>query len=1164
MGSLLLLFTISILVIIFGIVVKTHNFTNYKEPQATFVQRQLAHYGHVPIPLIASDNWGSLGETGNDMLRTPGFKANYPLVEKSGIWKTIEKCESIKVMDCSAFDDPEFSLNCGLCLDIGKNHTNSPSTGGLVLLPDDKKTARNSNKSGFIPQYVPSLGFCPAGKMVSTKEECIKAQRNLLCEKNGSFDLPGCAQCYSDGNFTIIDPKETPGVIAGYGRILVVGAGILTIKEEGFDPRTNITLSPNKAFAFDLRAAEGKNIKFSVSPPPKSTDMNPINPYLAGYMLGRTFSGEWTQDLRQIVIIDEVTGRKPRSAGQALLNGVSIVKMAPGFGQTNMTISAFIPFTFVDTATKEASQCKGSPFITTQASASFLGSDPCYNKDSGPGKYNEECLQTAWVTNGCTSSGKGYPNDTTRNAVLMTAEDGSFRTINDISDYIYNLAIITATGIDQNGKKQSIQEWSNSSVLCTGNIISSPCELADSKGGTLSAECIVYLWNNEGSKKLWNGQNSPIGPTYYINDAKSLFKKGSTLRACQATGTLSPVTADGSIKNDIIAYWQSKGDLNTVKKLMADLHRAANAQAVSDDELSPYFTQCYGNIDFAKETPYVPPPPAPAAIAILAQHCDNTGWKKNFGVGTFTEVTDYNSDPSYITVPDGLSATLITRDDKNKQIVGPAVFNFCSEHGFNDNIKKIIIVKGKTPASPPPQVIDSGSVIFIGECENSDQPQSKVKLGIGKYNREQTTRMLWDALYPRTLTPHRQMFQRVIVPSGLTLKLYYYTKEQINIKEDEREEYRTTVIGPKGSGVYDEFITRECKVIDTNWWIGKWVDTKPYHSPQIHDSLHIEIKKTTDDDYGRDHLDSRNSTMKNLVLRGYFYTNSGKHTSPECPEPPPPPKQPPPIPYIPPSPIPPSAPDPCANLQVTFSTQSDGKGEIHKENSPPAFDPNGVNGDELERIFIRKFGVGKTWMSLDIPLGVSVTPWYLVEWSQTKSKSQRDPPIAGPKFIDFNQPEYNKYIYCPTFPGAPSVDPRLTPGNSRTYTTFVVATNDDCKRIPSTPAPAPPPPAPKPAPAPTPPAPAPYYPPAPKVQPPKPLFPEGTWVAQNCDGTGWSKKLNQGNSYPGVDFPADAGFVSAMGGSGVVEINYSSMGFAGEVNLCHFDGKGKVTRIFSY
>ena len=762
--AFLLLFFIA-LVIITWCIFKNNNegFTDIHTKQASLAKRQLAHYGNVPISLITSNKWGALGETGNNMLRTPDYTANYPLTQKDGIWKIVEKCESINTMDCSAFDDPEFSLNCGVCLDIGKNHANAPATGGLVLLPADKKAARDGNQSNFIPEYVPTLGFCPARKLVSTKEECLQAQREILCEKNGSFDIPGCAQCYSDGKFSIVD-SDKPGVVSGYGRIVVVGVGILTIREEGFDPRTNITLKTNKPFAFDLRATEGKTLKISLSPPANSTDMNPINPYIAGYMIGRTFNGEWTQDLRQIVIIDEVTGRKPRSSGAQKLNGVDTVKMGPGFGQTTMTISVSIPFTFVEPTTKEASECKGGPFVTTPASANFLESDACYNKESGPGKYTQECLQNTWITNGCTTSGKGYPSDMNTNAILMTAEDGLFRTINDISDYIYNLAIITATGVDQNGKKQSIDAWSNASYDCTGNIITSPCDLPNSKGGTLSPDCIIYLWDNQGSKKLWNGQNSPIGPTYYTSDAISLFKEGSTLRACQATGTLSPVNKDGSIKNNIVAYWQSKGDLNTVKKLMADLHRAANAQAVSDDQIAPYFTQCYGNINFAKPIPYVPPPPPPPVVLkdktdksyveessiTIAQHCDNTGWKKTLGLGSWKSLIHYPTDTSYITVPIGITANLTTRQGLSHTVYGPGVFNFCTKQGFNDNVSNILVTRqGETDKS----YVEESSITIAQHCDNTGW---KKTLGLGT----------WKSLihYPTDIS-------YITVPTGVTANL---------------------------------------------------------------------------------------------------------------------------------------------------------------------------------------------------------------------------------------------------------------------------------------------------------------------------------------------------------------------------------------------------------
>jgi hypothetical protein len=627
--TLLLLFvSIIILLIILGLVVRSNTFVDYKDSHSNFTERQLSHYGSVPSAVIGSKNYGALGTSANLMIKTPGFKGNYPADSNDGFWKIIEKCESVKTMDCNAFDDPLFSLNCGICLDIGKNHNNAPSIGGLVLLPSDKESARTNRQSNLIPNYIPTLGFCPAGKMVSTKKECLKLQRELLCKKNSTYELPGCSQCYSDTKYSIVDPETSPGLIVGYGRIFLVGIGQLKIIEEGFPPGYDVTLSESRPFSFDVNAKEGKHIKFIVNPPKNPVNKNPLIPYLGGYITGRTMNGEWTEDLRQLIRIDEVTERKPRSYGLAKLDKNDITKMAPGFGKTTMTLNALIPFTFVDTTTQEASECKDSPFVTSQASAEFLKSDPCYNRDSGPGRYSQDCLQSTWITNGCTTSGTEYPNILKKNIDLMTADDGSFRSINDISNYIYNLAIITATGSDENGEKKGIIDWSNASMACKGIMITSPCDLPTNVSGTVSPDCIVYLWNNEGSNRLWNGQTNPIGPTYHVSDAVSLFKERSTLRSCQASGTLSPVTPDGSIKNEIIAYWQSKGSIQSIKQLMADLHRAANAQLVADDQLSPYFTQCYGDIKIAIPKPYVPPPPTPPppppSLLCLSHH-----WSKN-------------------------------------------------------------------------------------------------------------------------------------------------------------------------------------------------------------------------------------------------------------------------------------------------------------------------------------------------------------------------------------------------------------------------------------------------------------------------------------------------------------------------------------------------------
>jgi len=601
MWSTILVLSVLIIVFFIGLLSSYKDgFIDLSSQQKDYTLRQQKRWGNIGISLTSNKKEGSLGDSANNMLLTYGEKKNYPLDDKRrDLWAMIDKCESIKTMDCGAFDDPQFSLNCGMCLDIGKNSDNVPATGGLVLLPDDKAYARETAYSNFLPEYKATIGFCPAKKMVSTKAECLKLQRELLCEKNSSYDLPGCSQCYSDTNYSIVDPSTSPGVITGSGNMSITGVGLLRIQEQGYDTTSAIPLNVSKPYIYNIRGRESTRIKFVLSPPSDSDPDNPTIPYVSGILSGGTGSGTFTSDLRRIVFNDEVTGRKPRTHGKDTVNGTTVTRMAPGFGQTNASIVIIVPFSFVDTMMEESTMCKDGPFVTTQASAEFLESDPCYKKGSGPGKFTLECLQGAWLSNGCTESGKAYPKDSVTAASLMTGSDGSFLSLNDISDFIYNKALITSTGIDEDGKKQEIKEWSSASVFCTGREITSPCDTPNKDSGPMPPDCIVYLWNNQGSKKLWNGNNDPIGPTYYTSNAVSLFSKGPVSRSCQAKGTLSPTDANGQIKKDIIAYWQKQGGVNNIKRVMADLHRAANAQAASDDQLAPYFKQCYGDIKFA-------------------------------------------------------------------------------------------------------------------------------------------------------------------------------------------------------------------------------------------------------------------------------------------------------------------------------------------------------------------------------------------------------------------------------------------------------------------------------------------------------------------------------------------------------------------------------------
>jgi hypothetical protein len=626
--ALLLVFVITILMLILVYIYTSKEgffdaTSDAAMSQASLIVDRQKQYGNVGVSLVAAGNSGVIGTTATPLTTTPtpaiatGSTITHPLnTEPTGLFAHIQRCEAIKTMDCSAFDDPAFSLNCGVCLDIGTNSAGaSIPGGGLVVLDDDKQIAKQNQVSDFMPSYIPTVGFCPAGKLVTTRDECVKLKKQLECQKNQSFDLPGCSQCYSDGSYSIVDPVANPGVIAGHGIITIVGNGVLTINEQGFAPVTNITLNASTPYQYSVQGNEGSSVGLLVNPPSSSGPVSSSNAkaklttpvFIAGFISDATFKGEFEMDLMEITLNDRVTGRKPRASGSVNVKGVQVTKMAPGFGQKTMSLVTTIPFTFVDTTTQEAYLCQNGPFVTKPSSVQVLQSDPCYSKGSGPGNYSLECLQNIWLSNGCTQSGKYYPGDASSASLLMSNPDGSFRTSNTIANIIYTNALISSTGITPDGKSARLQEWSDASVFCTGVAITNPCEGPEKNSGPLSEECITYLWKNMGA-------NNSLGATYTAPGGTSLFGGTTIPQFCQAGGTLSPVDQNNNSRSDVVEWWQTKGGVDAVKKIMSNLYIAANAQSSTDEQRMPFFTQCYGPLKLAAQAvgPPAPPPPPPA------------------------------------------------------------------------------------------------------------------------------------------------------------------------------------------------------------------------------------------------------------------------------------------------------------------------------------------------------------------------------------------------------------------------------------------------------------------------------------------------------------------------------------------------------------------------
>jgi hypothetical protein len=572
------------------------------QAQEDYVAGQQKNFNPLGAALISAKTEGNLGTNTRPLL---GTHVNVPTPEmatfhqeiddrfpmkdgKSGVFSIIEKCEAVKNTDCSAFDDPAFKENCGMCLDIGENSQHEATMGGLVLLPDDRKYANDSAIGNFIPDYAPTLGKCPANKMVSTKEQCLRLKKELECAKNASYDIPGCSQCYADGTYFPV----SPGTRQFEATIVLVGSGLLNFREVGYQQMEGIKLT-DTPYTIYLKGPEGTRISFGIFPCTHgqataqgikcADDQMKKPPTIGGYITGETANGEMAVDIARIIFIEEYTNRKPLTKGVKKVNDIDVRVMSTGFGHDTAVFHARNPFTFMDTTSQEASRCQAGPYVTLKESAALLDSDPCYKKGSGPGKYSMECLQNTMDANGCFPEGKGYPKDPATAASLM--QKGS--TINDIANYIYEQAIITSTGNSMAGEKLTVPQISAASVFCTGREITSPCDLGNKDSGPLTIDCIDYLWKNEGDGKSF-------GPTYSrASQASGLFKTGNTPRFCQSSGTLAPIGEDGKPNNANIAFWQLKGGVDAVKAAMREIHSDANSEMLDDDKEAAIL-QCYG------------------------------------------------------------------------------------------------------------------------------------------------------------------------------------------------------------------------------------------------------------------------------------------------------------------------------------------------------------------------------------------------------------------------------------------------------------------------------------------------------------------------------------------------------------------------------------------
>ena len=533
-----------------------------------------------------------------------------------------QKCEAAP-KTCGAFDDRVFAANCGMSFDPTSVNSAGQTVGigGLYVSPYDRtqqtaaaETVEQTGSAPYDPYkvYQPTIGKAKQGTFGLTKDQCVIVKEKVDCAAKQTFGSPNCTQCYTSGTFSRVGPEagKLPATLYLYGS----GSAYAGISNGNYLLQ-NVTLSADTATKITLPpTSEGTTFWITVT-----SGSSPA--YVSGYLEGPTPSGAFKVDLMSLVQSDTVTGKKPRITGSNGYNGFKCFTLMPGNGQSKMTLSCMMPFSFVNMFDGDALTCENGPIITRADSATFLESDPCYGKANQPGNYKIECLQTRWMELGGTAQGTGYPVDQpSADAIQRDAAGNSL----DIDTIVNRLSVKMAqaqSGNDANGKPLSISDWNTVSMYAMGVPITNPCDGPVNKAGPVSKECASYLYANK-------GVNSRVGPTYTqlpsqaasskegfqsVSDVTlhEAFQSGQVARdvalretrdvalheAFQSDATPNTFNYPGTVIDPIndagLQFAQGQGGVAAVQKQYDAINRLANDNTKSNTDRSTALKQAY-------------------------------------------------------------------------------------------------------------------------------------------------------------------------------------------------------------------------------------------------------------------------------------------------------------------------------------------------------------------------------------------------------------------------------------------------------------------------------------------------------------------------------------------------------------------------------------------
>lgn len=466
----------------------------------------------------------------------------------------IKMCKEKGVGD-RPFNDPAFAANCGMCVTSGSLKTgetfNKP-TGVLVYAADKADAQKDKTKNQYIfPRVIPSIDAATcdgASRSDSAKPSLAITQADFdafkaraACRESHGLGN-GCAKCVSN--------KETSWIPKSGGiqplTLWVSGAGTIVVTVGGQQIGTPTALSEATMKIPLGRVPEGTSFNITVS---KGTSVE--GPYVYGVITSLTPANKmYKLAIEKFLELDKVSGTFVRKGSPKQMPEIKAfsAKLLPQGNKTSMSLDGFMPLTFVEPDQLAAFDCTASPFVSTQASAELLISDPCLNpRGQGPGNYTKECLQQAVLNAGCSTNGEWYKTQ---------AKLSSSTNISKITNYM----------------KNTMREYPNDpdySKLCSGVDISTPCD-AYMNGGIPDKACMAYLYSNDSERSKRSGR------AYNRAGDKFTSNNGKNIQFCQPQGSLNPENPNGmaALRAAAVGYNGLKG-VEGVRKLLSDVFTKA-------------------------------------------------------------------------------------------------------------------------------------------------------------------------------------------------------------------------------------------------------------------------------------------------------------------------------------------------------------------------------------------------------------------------------------------------------------------------------------------------------------------------------------------------------------------------------------------------------------